>query len=45
MIHIIIFKLDDLNLPNGILYSRNCPPGLRFSTLDDRCDYPSVVQC
>ncbi|CAF3854827.1 unnamed protein product [Rotaria sp. Silwood1] len=35
----------DLNLPNGILYSRNCPPGLRFSTLSDRCDYSSVVQC
>ncbi|CAF4272198.1 unnamed protein product [Rotaria socialis] len=35
----------DLNLPNGILYSRSCPPGLRFSTLSDRCDYPSVVQC
>ncbi|CAF1380734.1 unnamed protein product [Rotaria magnacalcarata] len=35
----------DLNLPNGILYSRSCPPGLRFSTLSDRCDYSSVVQC
>lgn len=37
--------LEDLNLPNGILYSRSCPPGLWFSTLNDRCDYPSAVQC
>ena len=41
----IFFNLDDLNLPNGILYSRSCPPGLWFSTLNDRCDYPSAVQC
>jgi hypothetical protein len=39
------FHLDDLNLANGILYSRSCPPGLWFSTLNDRCDYPSAVQC
>ena len=39
------YALDDLNLPNGILFSRNCPTGLWFSALNDRCDYPSVVQC
>jgi len=44
-INFLIFNLDDLNLPNGILYSRSCPPGLWFSTLNDRCDYPSAVQC
>ena len=38
-------NLDDLNLPNGILFSRSCPTGLWFSSLNDRCDYPSVVQC
>jgi hypothetical protein len=42
---VIIFNLDDLNLPNGILYSRSCPPSLWFSTLNDRCDYPSAVKC
>ena len=42
--HFFLF-LDDLNLPNGILYTRSCPPGLWFSTLNDRCDYPSTVQC
>ncbi|CAF1226026.1 unnamed protein product [Rotaria sordida] len=41
----VYYGQNDLNLPNGILYSRNCPPGLRFSTLSDRCDYSSVVQC
>jgi hypothetical protein len=41
----IIFNLDDLNLPNGILYSRSCPPSLWFSTINDRCDYPSAVKC
>ena len=38
-------RLDDLSLPNGILFSRSCPTGLWFSALNDRCDYPSVVQC
>ncbi|CAF3912434.1 unnamed protein product [Adineta steineri] len=41
----VYFGQFDLNLPNGILYSRSCPPGLLFNTLNDRCDYPSVVQC
>jgi hypothetical protein len=40
-----VFNLDDLGLPNGVLYSRSCPPGLWFNALNDRCDYPSVVQC
>ncbi|CAF0765780.1 unnamed protein product [Didymodactylos carnosus] len=35
----------DLGLPNGVLYSRSCPPGLRFNANFDRCDYPSAVQC
>ncbi|CAF3283116.1 unnamed protein product [Rotaria socialis] len=35
----------DLGLPNGVLYSRSCPPGLWFNALNDQCDYPSVVQC
>ena len=35
----------DLNLPNGILYSRSCPSGLLYNAANDRCDYPSVVQC
>ena len=42
---IYYFNLDDLNLPNGILYSRSCPSGLLYNAADDRCDYPSVVQC
>jgi hypothetical protein len=41
----LFFKLDDLGLPNGVLYSRSCPPGLWFNALNDRCDYPSTVQC
>ncbi|CAF4554463.1 unnamed protein product, partial [Didymodactylos carnosus] len=35
----------DLGLPNGVLYSRSCPSGLRFNANYDRCDYPSAVQC
>lgn len=41
----VSLDLDDLNLPNGILFSRTCPTGLWFSALNDRCDYPSAVQC
>ncbi|CAF1610141.1 unnamed protein product, partial [Adineta ricciae] len=41
----VYFGQYDLNLPNGILYSRTCPPGLWFNTLNDRCDYPSGVKC
>ena len=41
----VSLDLDDLNLPNGILFSRTCPTSLWFNALNDRCDYPSVVQC
>ncbi|CAF1029881.1 unnamed protein product [Adineta ricciae] len=41
----VYFGQYDLGLPNGVLYSRSCPPGLWFNALNDRCDYPSAVQC
>ncbi|CAF1284937.1 unnamed protein product [Adineta steineri] len=41
----VYFGQYDLGLPNGVLYSRSCPPGLWFNALNDRCDYPSVVRC
>lgn len=45
MIELVLSDLDDLNLPNGILYSRSCPSGLLYNAVDDRCDYPSAVRC
>ncbi|UJR36701.1 hypothetical protein I4U23_029418 [Adineta vaga] len=41
----VYFGQYDLGLPNGVLYSRSCPPGLWFNQMNDRCDYPSAVRC
>ncbi|CAF1047784.1 unnamed protein product, partial [Rotaria sordida] len=37
----VYFGQYDLGLPNGVLYSRSCPPGLWFNALNDQCDYPT----
>jgi hypothetical protein len=31
--------------PNGILYRRDCPAGLRFNPACNYCDYPANVKC
>jgi len=34
-----------VGFPNGILYRRDCPPGLRYNPAYGYCDYASNVEC